>query len=522
VLRNLSLIALIPVFFSTLVYATDPELEFTQVATRSAVVDIANAGDGSDRLFLVEKTGLIYIIENGNELETPFLDFSSAVLSAGIEQGLLSMAFAPDYETSGYFYIWYTAQGGATVLSRLKVANNPNLADPSSEQKVMTVDQPASNHNGGSLQFGPDGMLYLGLGDGGGAFDPQQAGQDGSTLLGKLIRIDVDPVNGTYAIPAGNPFVGVAGTMDEIWALGLRNPWRISFDRMTGDLFIGDVGQVEQEEINFQAASSVGGENYGWSVMEGSLCVGGGNCDQSGLVLPVAKYNHDNGDCSIIGGEMYRGQSYPNMYGVYFFADFCTGRIWGMANNGNNWITILLADTPYQIQTFGLGEDGNLYLANKDGGVYLVSDGAPASVNPSVNAGMNDAWFNQASNGQGLLVSVFEDSDVMFLAWFTYDVERPPEDATALLGDPGHRWLTAQGTYLGNMAMLDIYQTVGGVFDSFDPPPDAPEKIGTMTIKWSSCNAAEVTYMIDSPALAGEFPIQRVVVNNVPLCEALQ
>jgi len=507
---------------STLVFATDPELEFTQVATRSAVVDIANAGDGSGRLFLVEKTGLIYIIENGNELDTPFLDLSSQVLSAGLEQGLFSMAFAPDYKTSGYFYVWYTAQGGTTVLSRFKVGNTPNLADPSSEKIVLAVDQPFSNHNGGRLQFGPDGMLYLGLGDGGGAFDPDQNGQDGSTLLGKLIRIDVDPSHGTYAIPADNPFVGVAGTLDEIWALGFRNPWRISFDRMTGDIFIGDVGQVEREEINFQPASSVGGENYGWSVMEGSLCVGGGNCDSSGLTLPVAEYSHDNGDCSVTGGEVYRGQSYPNMYGVYFFADFCTGRVWGMVKEGNNWVVTLLADTPHQIQTFGLGEDGNLYLGTKSNGVYLVSDAESATVNPSVNAGMNDAWFNPATNGQGLLVSVFEDSDVLFLAWFTFDVERPPEDVTAMLGDPGHRWLTAQGTYQGNMAMLEIYQTIGGVFDSFDPAPAAPEKMGTMTIKWSSCNAAIVTYMIDSPALAGEFPIQRVVVNNVPLCEALQ
>ena len=222
------------------------------------------------------------------------------------------MAFAPDYATTGYFYVWYTGDGGGSVLARFRVSGDPDVADSQSKVEVLKVAQPLTNHNGGRLQFGHDGMLYLGLGDGGGSFDPDGSGQDGSTLLGKLIRIDVDPVHGTYAIPADNPFIRNGAVRNEIWALGLRNPWRISFDRSTGDLFIADVGQNECEEINFQPASSSGGENYGWSMMEGPKCVDS-RCTISGLVLPVSGYNHEDNNCSITGGEIYRGNAYPDM-----------------------------------------------------------------------------------------------------------------------------------------------------------------------------------------------------------------
>ena len=522
-LKSLTSLFLIYAIFPSIVLAEDPQLMFTQIASRTDVVDIANAGDGSGRLFLVEQPGRIFIVDDGEELQAPFLDIRNRVVSNGNEQGLLSVAFAPDYKTSGYFYIWYTGQGGDTVLARLKVSNDPDIADPNSEQEILKVEQPFGNHNGGRLRFGPDGMLYLGLGDGGGAFDPENAGQDGGTLLAKLIRIDVDPANGTYAIPPDNPFTNNPGIENEIWAQGLRNPWRISFDRMTGDLYIADVGQGEWEEINVQAASSTGGQNYGWSVMEGSECTGGGNaCDQSGLTLPVFQYSHDGGNCSVTGGEVYRGQAYPNMHGMYLFGDYCSGNVWGLMKDGNNWVTSSLADTAYRISTFGLGEDGSLYLSDINGGIYLVSDGNVVPEGATINPGMNDAWFYPATDGQGMLISVFDGTDVMFIAWFTYDVERPPEDVMAMLGDPGHRWLTAQGTFEGDTATLEIYQTVGGVFDSSNPAPSDAEKIGTMTIKWSSCSAALVTYVIDSPQLAGEFPIQRVVPNNVPLCEAMQ
>ena len=523
VLKPLTLVLFICLIFPARVMGENPQLTFTRIASRTNVVDIANAGDGSGRLFLVEQPGRIFIVDDGEELETPFLDIRDRVTSNGNEQGLLSVAFAPDYKTSGHFYAWYTAGGGDTVLSRFKVSNNPDIADPGSEQQVLKVEQPFGNHNGGRLRFGPDGMLYLGLGDGGGAFDPEGAGQDGGTLLAKLIRIDVDPSQGTYAIPADNPFTNNPAIEDEIWALGLRNPWRISFDGVTGDLYIADVGQNVWEEINVQAASSPGGENYGWSVMEGSECTGGGNaCDKAGLTLPVSQYSHAGGNCSVTGGEVYRGQAYPNMHGMYFFGDYCTGNVWGLMRDGNNWVTSSLADTPYRISTFGLGEDGSLYLSGIGDGIYLVSDGDVVPEGISINPGMNDAWFYPATDGQGMLVSVFDGTDVMFVAWFTYDVERPPEDAMAMLGEPGHRWLTAQGTFEGNTATLEISQTVGGVFDSSNPAPSDAEKIGTMTIKWSSCSAALVTYAIDSPPLSGEFPIQRVVPNNVPLCEAMQ
>jgi len=259
------------------------DLQFTQVSEQRNIVDITNAGDGSSRLFMVEQRGRVFILKNGVTMETPFLSMQSSLSNAN-EQGLLSLAFAPDYADSGYFYVWYTQTAGDTVLSRFKVSDDPDVADPTSEQVVLTVAQPFENHNGGRLQFGPDGMLYLGLGDGGAANDPGQRAQDGSTLLGKLIRIDVNPNHGTYAIPPDNPFVGNSAVKDEIWALGLRNPWKISFDTMTGDLFIADVGQNQREEVSFQPANSNGGENYGWDIMEGTRCIPG-NCDAS-LILP--------------------------------------------------------------------------------------------------------------------------------------------------------------------------------------------------------------------------------------------
>ncbi len=519
------LVAVVFVLISSVVagpvVADDIQLQLTQVSDLSDVVDIANAGDGSGRLFLVQQSGRIYILDDDGVIEAPFLDIRDEVESMGNEQGLLSLAFAPDYAATGYFYVWYTGAGGDSVLARFRVSGNPDVADMQSKVEVLNVAQPRTNHNGGRLQFGHDGMLYLGLGDGGGSFDPDGSGQDGSTLLGKLIRIDVDPVHGTYAIPAGNPFVGNGAVRDEIWALGLRNPWRISFDRSTGDLFIADVGQNEFEEINYQAASSTGGENYGWSTMEGSQCVDGG-CDTSGLVLPVSGYNHENNNCSITGGETYRGNAYPNLQGMYLFADYCTGRIWGLSRSGNDWLNTLLADTTLRIATFGLGEDGSVYVGSASGGVYLLSDGDVVPEAFQINAGLNDAWFDPATDGQGLLVAVFEQAGVMFLAWFTFDVERPPEDVMAIIGDPGARWFTLQGPFAGDTATLDLYSTSGGVFDASDPVAGPAIKMGTATIRWSSCNAAILTYQIDSPVLSGMIPLQRIVLDNVALCEALQ
>jgi glucose/arabinose dehydrogenase len=500
-------------------FAEDPDLRLTKISDIRGVVDIANAGDGSGRLFLVRQSGTIYI--NGEDPASPFLSIQNRVRDTGNEQGLLSVAFAPDFAASGYFYVWYTGGGGGMVLSRFRVSDDPNVADPDSEQILLLVPQPFENHNGGRLQFGPDGMLYLGLGDGGGSFDPDDNAQDGSTLLGKLIRLDVDPRNGSYAIPPDNPFVGNASVLDEIWALGLRNPWRIAFDPLTGDLFIADVGQNRLEEVNFQPSTSSGGENYGWDIMEASQCLGGGSCEQSGLALPVAEYDHDLG-CSITGGEVYRGSAYPNMVGLYFYGDYCSGRIWGLSREGDTWNTALLADTPHNILTFGLGEDGSVYLASQAGGVFLLSDGEPVAEGFGINPGLNDAWYNPQTNGQGFLVTVFPEARVLFLAWFTYDVERPAAEVTAVLGDPGHRWLTAQGTYEGASASLDIQVSSGGIFDSPLPAVGPPVKDGSMLITWRDCEAALVSYDIPSLGIAGDIPIERIVADNVALCEALQ
>ena len=503
-------------------FAQVPDLQFTAISARDSIVDIANAGDGSGRLFLVRQRGQIYIHRDGADLGTPFLDIGDRLTWTGNEQGLLSLAFPPDYASSGAFYVWYTEPDGATVLSRFRVrADDPNRADPASETQVLRVAQPFPNHNGGRLQFGPDGMLYLGLGDGGGSFDPQDNAQNGGTLLGKLIRIDVDPHHGTYANPPDNPFVGDDGVRDEIWATGLRNPWRIAFDRGTGDLYIADVGQNEYEEINHQPADSGGGQDYGWDLMEGSQCIGGGNCNTAGFTLPVAQYGHGQG-CSVTGGEVYRGVDYPNLYGTYLFGDFCSGRIWGLRREGAEWDMSLLADTNYSIVTFGRGENGDLYVASEPGGVYLISDGPPAAGDFTLNQYLSDAWFDPATDGQGFFVIVWPETGQVFLSWFTYDTERPPQDVTAVLGEPGHRWLTAQGPFTGDTASLTLYRTAGGVFDAAVPAPSPPVRDGAITLTWSGCNEALLTYEITSLGRAGQIPLQRIVTDRVPLCEALQ
>ena len=498
------------------------DLQLTEISNLGSIVDITNAGDGSDRLFLVRQAGTILVLDKDRERPSVFLNIQGRVSNFAEEQGLLSATFAPDYEDTGYFYVWFTGSGGGMVLSRFQVSEDPNVADPDSEEILLVVPQPFDNHNGGRVRFGPDGMLYLGLGDGGGAFDPDNNAQDGGTLLGKLIRIDVDPVRGRYAIPPDNPFAGNESVRDEIWALGLRNPWRISFDRQTGDLYIADVGQNRLEEVNVQPSSSKGGENYGWDIMEGSQCTGGGaGCSQAGLTLPVTEYDHDLG-CSITGGEVYRGAAYPNLDGTYFYGDFCSGRIWGLRRDGENWTESLLAETPHNIATFGLDEDGNVYVSSQFGGVFLLSDGEPVQEGFGINAGLNDAWYSPATAGQGFFIMVLPDTQVVFLAWFTYDVERPPDDTPAILGEPGHRWLTAQGPYSGDTATLDLYVSSGGVFDSALPEVGPPTRVGTMTITWSDCEAGLVTYELTSPARAGEIPIERIVPDNVALCEALQ
>jgi glucose/arabinose dehydrogenase len=276
-------------------------------------------GDG-DRLFVVERGGTIRIVRNGAVVSTPFLDLTDEVTTEGPEQGLLGLAFHPLHATNGYAYVNYTDDDGDTRIVRYTRSANPEVANPASAFPILMIPQPQVNHNGGQLAFGPDRMLYIGVGDGGAGASANA--QDRSSLLGSILRIDVD--GGTpYAIPADNPFVDDPSAEPEIWAKGLRNPWRFSFDRSTGDLLIGDVGEQSYEEIDFQPASSSGGENYGWAVMEGPACFDPpSGCVRTNLVLPIYEYGHAEG-CSITGGYVYRGSSYPALAGRYFFSDYC-------------------------------------------------------------------------------------------------------------------------------------------------------------------------------------------------------
>lgn len=318
--------------------------------------------DGSGRLFVVEKLGHIHIIENGQWIETPFLNIEDRVNDDGNEMGLLGLAFHPNYVQNGYFFVNYTGAGGDTFISRFQVSGDPNLANPSSELNLLEIGQPYRNHNGGGLDFGPDGYLYAGLGDGGSANDPQGNGQKTNTLLGKILRLDVDSAE-PYGIPTDNPFG------NEIWAYGLRNPWRISFDSATGDLYIADVGQGAYEEIDYLPAGSPGGTNFGWDLREGRHDFEGS--DSPELTDPIAEYNHAEGGCSVTGGYVYRGIM-SEWSGIYLYGDYCTGFIWGLIGSGNEWQVQRLFDTDVNITSFGQDEAGEVYLVADSGGVYKL------------------------------------------------------------------------------------------------------------------------------------------------------
>jgi glucose/arabinose dehydrogenase len=327
---------------------------------------VTNAGDGSSRLFVVEQGGRIKIVKSGVVLASPFLDIHTLVSCCG-EQGLLGLAFHPAYRTNGLFYVNYTDLNGDTVVAEYhRSATNINQASTAA-RVLLRVAQPYDNHNGGMLAFSPGGNLYIGLGDGGSGGDPGNRAQNLGSLLGKILRIDVNHRTGTlpYAIPDTNPFVGRAGD-DRIWAYGLRNPWRFSFDRSTGDLWIGDVGQNRYEEIDRATRASGGGRglNYGWRVMEGRACFSPPTgCNTSGKVLPVSAYSHTWG-CSVTGGYVYRGTAYPAMTGAYFFADFCSGRIWARPAGASTQSARTVLDTNHSISSFGESEAGSLYITD--------------------------------------------------------------------------------------------------------------------------------------------------------------
>lgn len=334
---------------------------------------VTNAGDGSNRLFIVEKRGMIHVIDNGQTLETPFLDVRDLV-STNSERGLLGVAFHPDYASNGSFFVNYTDTGGDTNIVRYQVSDNPNVADANSATLILEFEQPFANHNGGHLEFSPsDGYLYIGTGDGGDGGDPRQYGQALDTYLGKLLRLDVDAA--APYIPETNPWVSSPDAVKEIWAYGLRNPWRFSFDS-AGNLFIGDVGQNQFEEISFQAADSAGGENYGWRTMEGFSCFNPQrpsqpleSCDTAGLTMPILAYDHDQG-ISVTGGYVYEGLAIPDLQGHYVYGDL-NGTIWTATEENGSWTSNLLLNTDLRIVTFGEDEAGELYTTNFANGDIL-------------------------------------------------------------------------------------------------------------------------------------------------------
>jgi len=384
----------------------------------SSPIGVVNAGDGSGRLFIVEQCGRIRIWNGAALLSTPFLDVGSTganLIACGGERGLLGLAFHPSYVTNGFFYVYYTrASDGDITVARYHVSANPNVADQASGLVLLTIDHTAqANHNGGQLAFGPDGYLYIGTGDGGGGGDPFENGQNINALLGKILRIDVngddfptDPSR-NYAIPPTNPFAGATPGADEVWAYGLRNPWRFSFDRLTGDLWIGDVGQSAWEEIDFQTAGAAGGRNYGWDCREGAHNYTDTNGDMNAgcpgpvpFTEPVMEYDHSLG-CSVTGGFVFRNLPAHSLYGNYFFGDYCSGRIWrGVPGGGGTFTRTDVTTAAANITSFGQSETGRLYFTDITGGtLQWLAPYTWADVGPTYFA-----WrFVEAVSGQGII-----------------------------------------------------------------------------------------------------------------------
>ena len=355
----------------------------------------------NDEIIVIEQRGIIKLIKNSKISKTPFLDISDRVhkpLFPGDERGLLGFTFDPDYNKNGYFYVNYTNKEDFTIVSRFTC--NGKLTDSKTEKIILKLKQPYSNHNGGSIEFGPDNYLYISVGDGGSTGDPENRAQDLSNLFGSILRIDVD-TNKNYLIPEDNPFVGKKGVKEEIWSYGLRNVWRFSFDSVTGDLIMGDVGQHEWEEINFEFSDSKGGENYGWNVYEGNHCYPEGTeCANLGYVNPIFEYpNNANyvrtllgfkqklpnlDGCSVTGGYVYRGKKIENLYGRYIFGDYCTGKIWSLDFDDNSNVLDIKDHTEeilksmdkreFYLSSFGIDNDNELFVIDYNGTIYRLSD----------------------------------------------------------------------------------------------------------------------------------------------------
>jgi glucose/arabinose dehydrogenase len=344
-------------------------------------VQVTHANDNSGRLFVAEKEGRIRIVHDGSTLDSPFLDIASRVLCC-VHRGLIDIAFPPSETPPGHFYISYTNLDGHTVISRFHVSHDPNRADSESEEVVLVIDQPAEHHNGGHLEFSPrDGFLYVSSGDGGQFSYPDNPALQHDTLLSKLLRIDVESGVSPYSIPDTNPFAQSTGHRKEIWALGLRNPWGFAFDKLTGDLYIPDPGHIKHEEVNFQPAESQGGENYGWNIKEGSRCFDSQTCSAQDLISPVVEYDHVY-SCAIVGGAVYRGSDYPALQGIFFYGDFCSGRVWGLKRaeeaSGerihDGWQSTLPVNARVPVSSVGEDQEGNLYVTGyADGALYLIT-----------------------------------------------------------------------------------------------------------------------------------------------------
>lgn len=380
--------------------AQEPPLRLRRVvAGLRNPTDIQAPRDGSRRLFFAQQDGLLRLFRDGALLDAPFLDLR-AKTRAGGERGLLGLVFPPDFAAKGHFYVNYTDLAGDSVIAGYRIRpDNPDLADATSETVVLTQRQPFANHNAGQLAFGPDGYLYLGFGDGGGARDPQNNAQNPRTWLGKMLRLDTESES-RYRVPPDNPFVGRPDILPEIWALGLRNPWRYSFDRETGDLWIADVGQNRAEEINFQPGSSRGGENYGWNIMEGFECLIAGCRPEPNFTPAVHEYGRSEG-ISVTGGYVYRGALYPNLRGLYIYGDYGSGRIWGLRREDGRWVNRLLLASGKAISTFGEDEAGELYLADHAAGEIFTLEGQPDRDPPP--RFVPEAVTNAASGEPGLV-----------------------------------------------------------------------------------------------------------------------
>lgn len=401
------LLCTLPVFSS---HAQTPVLRYDTIIYSSAglslPVEVLNANDGSNRLFIVEQDGLIKIHNGTSVLPTPFLNLTTLTNASG-EQGLLSMAFHPNHLVNRYFFVYYNnISTGSVTIARYQVSSgNSNVADPLSGVILMTISKPFANHNGGHLQFGTDGYMYFGTGDGGSGGDPNNFAQNGNSLLGKMIRINVnqDSISPYYDIPPDNPYIANASVLDEVWALGVRNPWRWSFDRLNGDMWIGEVGQGAREEVDYRAAGTTGGINYGWRCYEGFIAYNTAGCAApSTYVSPIFDYPHNGttGGFSITGGYVYRGPEFPTMYGQYICADFVSGNTWIIRPNGSGgWVSALQAGLPGSISSFGEGENGILYAVQRNTGIIfkVATTGAVLPLRLVSFTGQAAASYNELS-----------------------------------------------------------------------------------------------------------------------------